>query len=157
MVEAYKLDDQRNLPYYKNDYYWFSLHFLVSSIVVLLVVSTFILPLFGIQVITDDRRVIINDLLPERKTILYAQSFFLMGMLFTYIGLLFYNEDVLRAPLNDLRTIIDTKGKIAIIDDKKEFLSEYASKESSGIIDLPIMDVCEVLYRYREEDGEKEN
>lgn len=69
-----------------------------------------------------------------------------MGMLFTYIGLFLYDEDVLTPSLDDLMTITDAKANIVIEEDVTLFLDKYAYKESSGIRDLPIMDVCRLLY-----------
>lgn len=68
-------------------------------------------------------------------------------MLCTYIGLQFFNEDILTPPIDDLRTITDSNANIIVTDANDDFIRNYAFKESSGIVDLPIMDVCNILYK----------
>lgn len=74
------------------------------------------------------------------------QCLILMGMLFIYLGLLAYNEDVLTVPLDDMRTLTDDKADIVKFKDRTEFLEKFAFRETSGVLDLPITKVCEVLY-----------
>lgn len=87
------------------------------------------------------------DLLPQRYWIIAVQCFILMLMLFTYIGLLTYNVDVLTVELNDLRTITDGRGRTLDYKDESE-LEYYFNHETSGVIDLPINEVSRALYLY---------
>lgn len=88
----------------------------------------------------------VMELLPQRYWITCVQCLILMGMLFIYLGLLAYNEDVLTVPLDDMRTLTDDKADIVKFKDHTEFLEKFAFRETSGVLDLPITKVCEVLY-----------
>ncbi|CEP64253.1 phosphatidylinositol N-acetylglucosaminyltransferase GPI19 LALA0_S10e05974g [Lachancea lanzarotensis] len=89
------------------------------------------------------------DVLPQRYWIAVIECTVLMGMLFTYLGILAYNEDVLTVPLNDIRTLTDTRANVAETSTYQEFLDQYAHKETSGVLDLPITEVCKLLYERR--------
>lgn len=66
-------------------------------------------------------------------------------MLFTYVGMLSYNIDMLTVPLDDMRTITDTQGRIVEYKNFSE-LDWYITNETSGVADLPINEVSRVLY-----------
>ncbi|CCE89744.1 phosphatidylinositol N-acetylglucosaminyltransferase GPI19 TDEL_0A04120 [Torulaspora delbrueckii] len=131
---------------YDKEYEWFSYYISVTSVLILIVIWS-VLP-EDTEAGSLHRGVfkVILDVLPQRNWIIYSQCLVLMGMLYTYFGILMYNEDVLMAPLDDLRTITDSRGEVVICGSDSKMLKAYAFKESSGIIDLPIMDVCEILY-----------
>ncbi|CUS23451.1 LAQU0S10e00672g1_1 [Lachancea quebecensis] len=86
------------------------------------------------------------ELLPQRYWIIVFECVVLMAMLFTYLGLWMYNEDVLTVPLDDMRTITDNRANVVKFSSHQEFLDNYAFRESSGVMDLPITEVCRVLY-----------
>lgn len=92
----------------------------------------------------------IVDLLPQRYWIIVTECTILMGMLVAYLGILFYNEDVLTVPLDDIRTVTDSKANIAKPVNYQNFLENHAFKETSGVIDLPITEVCRLLYEYKD-------
>ncbi|SCV05668.1 LANO_0H12552g1_1 [Lachancea nothofagi CBS 11611] len=86
------------------------------------------------------------DLLPSRYWIAVIECIILMGMLFSYLGLLAYNEDILTVPLHDMRTFTDSRANVVQCSSHQEFLDKYAYQETSGVLDLPITEVCKVLY-----------
>ncbi|SCU88987.1 LAMI_0D12024g1_1 [Lachancea mirantina] len=86
------------------------------------------------------------DLLPQRHWIVTIECIVLMGMLAIYLGILTYNEDVLTVPLHDISTITDRKAKLAKPNTYEEFIKKYAFSETSGVLDLPVTDVCKMLY-----------
>ncbi|EDO17662.1 hypothetical protein Kpol_1004p37 [Vanderwaltozyma polyspora DSM 70294] len=132
---------------YTNEYFWFSRHFLTCSLLVFLIVWSLIPQDVDIWIIRKEFINDIMDILPQRSWLIYFECFVLMGMLWVYTALLMYNEDVLTPALDELRTITDAKGNVATEDDFNDFLDKHAFKESSGVIDLPITEVCEILYR----------
>ncbi|EHN02927.1 GPI19-like protein [Saccharomyces kudriavzevii IFO 1802] len=94
----------------------------------------------------------ILDIFPQRRWIITLESIMLMGMLCTYTGLLMYNEDSLTPPLDSLCTVTDAGGQLVIEDDTDVLVKRWAFKETSGIYDLPLMDACQLLYLYDNED-----
>ncbi|KAL3234867.1 Phosphatidylinositol N-acetylglucosaminyltransferase subunit GPI19 [Nakaseomyces bracarensis] len=137
---------------YSREYYWFSQYVLVTFLLLFSIVWSLI------SVPEDDVAYIygfipaslvrsIAEIIPQRGWFIFFECFLLMGMLSAYLGLWFYNEDVLTPPKNDLRTLTDSNANIIITENKDDFIENYAFKESSGIVDLPIMDVCDILYR----------
>ncbi|SCU94459.1 LADA_0G08658g1_1 [Lachancea dasiensis] len=86
------------------------------------------------------------NLLPQRAWIIVINCVILMGMLFIYLGLLSYNEDVLTAPLDDLTTVTDSRANVVPCSTHEEFLQKYAFQETSGVLDVPITEVCKLLY-----------
>ncbi|AET39163.1 phosphatidylinositol N-acetylglucosaminyltransferase GPI19 Ecym_4084 [Eremothecium cymbalariae DBVPG len=86
------------------------------------------------------------DILPQRYWIICIQCMILMQMLFAYIGLPIFNDDVLNVPLYDLKTITDSKAILVEFQDHEEFLRKYAFEETSGVYDIPITEVSKVLY-----------
>ncbi|QLQ78316.1 hypothetical protein HG537_0A05630 [Torulaspora globosa] len=125
------------------EYEWFSYYISVTSVLALIIIWS-LLPDDGLWSNSVFKAVL--DILPQRNWVIYSQCLVLMGMLYGYFAILMYNEDVLTPPLDDLRTITDSKGETIICANDVELVQKYAFKESSGIIDLPIMDVCEILY-----------
>lgn len=128
------------------EYEWFSTYFSTTSTLILIIIWSLLPEGDGKESWHDGVFNAILDVLPQRKWVIYGQCLILMGMLYTYFGILMYNEDVLTPALDDLRTITDSKGKAIICDNDSRFIKTYAYKETSGVIDLPIMDVCEILY-----------
>ncbi|CDO92066.1 unnamed protein product [Kluyveromyces dobzhanskii CBS 2104] len=90
----------------------------------------------------------IYEILPQRYWAVAIQCIVLMAMLFTYVGMLSYNVDILTVPLDDLRTITDTQGRIVEYKNLSE-LEWYFDHETSGVADLPINEVSRVLYLER--------
>lgn len=88
----------------------------------------------------------IIEILPQRYWIIVVQSLVLSTMLFIYLGMLLLNIDVLTVPLNDSRTLVDEKSSIIDCKTDQDFLSKYAFTETNGVLDLPISQVCRVLY-----------
>lgn len=131
---------------YDKEYEWFSYYISVTSVLVFIIIWSILPEGNGADPLHSGIFKAILDVLPQRNWVIYGQCFTLMGMLYTYFGILMYNEDMLTPPLDDLRTITDSKGEVAVIENETRMLEKFAFEESSGIIDLPIMDVCEILY-----------
>ncbi|QLG72806.1 hypothetical protein HG535_0D05150 [Zygotorulaspora mrakii] len=131
---------------YSEEYEWFAYYITVTSILVFIIVWSLLPNESAIGQLHNGLFKAILEILPQRNWVIYSQAFILMGMLYTYFGILMYNEDVLTPSLDDLRTITDSKGKVAIADSEKKLIDEYVFKETSAIIDIPIMDVCRILY-----------
>lgn len=131
---------------YHKEYEWFSYYIFVTSILSFIIIWSILPEGNGGNSWNFEAFKTILEILPQRNWAIYGQCLILMGMLYTYFGILMYNEDVLTPPLDDLRTITDAKGEMIICENDRKMLEQYAFKESSGIIDLPIMDVCEILY-----------
>ncbi|SCU88812.1 LAFA_0E14686g1_1 [Lachancea sp. 'fantastica'] len=92
----------------------------------------------------------VMDALPQRYWIVVIECIVLMGMLFTYLGILAYNEDVLTVPLNDIRTLTDDRANVAECSTHQEFIDQYAYNETGGVLDLPLTEVCKLLYGRRD-------
>ncbi|CCE62885.1 hypothetical protein TPHA_0D02480 [Tetrapisispora phaffii CBS 4417] len=131
---------------FSNEYYWFSRHFITCSATIFIIIWTFIPEDIDILFIKKDFIRSILDILPDRRWVIYFQCFVLMGMLWCYTALMMYNEDVLTPNLDDLSTITDSRANVVIVSDKEKFLNEYAYNATSGVFDLPITDVCKILY-----------
>ncbi|CCH58490.1 hypothetical protein TBLA_0A06990 [Henningerozyma blattae CBS 6284] len=131
---------------FSREYFYWSMHFAAITVLSLCLILTF-LP--SIDKSTKESLGLVNfcaDLLPNRRWLLVFECTVLMSMMFTYMGLLMYNEDVLTKNLDDITTIIDKDGNLVITNDTKKFIQDFAQNETSGIADLPIMDVCQILY-----------
>lgn len=85
---------------------------------------------------------------PSRWWALAIPSYVIVVMIYTYIALACYNIEHLTLPLDDNRNIVDNSG--IIITQLKNFktqdIEKYISKGTSGVWDLPISIVNEVLY-----------
>lgn len=132
---------------YSKEYEWFAYYITTTSVLIFTVLWS-LLP--GQNEISGTIRVrplqALLDILPQRKWVIYLQCLVLMGMLYTYLALIAYNEDVLTPPLDSLNTITDSQTRIAVVEDEVEFLNNSAFRETSALFDLPIMDVCEILH-----------
>lgn len=133
------------------EYYRFAHHFIATSILVFLIVWS-LLPFDdvvnnGVPESNYTRFVKkLIGVLPQRRWVIIGQSLGLMGMLFAYIGLQLYDEDILAVDIDDFRTIVDDRSHITLPHTRHELLHQYAFHEASGVLDLPIMDVCDILY-----------
>ncbi|RLV90371.1 Meiotically up-regulated protein [Spathaspora sp. JA1] len=96
---------------------------------------------------------------PDRYWALAIPTYSLMLMAFIYWVLALYNTEVLTLPLNDIRTIVDEhshfpgqelEGKLTR-DQLRQKACEYVHDAPSGVWDLPISLVNEVLYNDSEE------
>lgn len=87
---------------------------------------------------------------PDKYWLMAIPSYFLLGMLFYYISLAMYNTEVLTLPLNDIRTIVDEHsvfpGSGGTSEEQIAASIDYLHKAPSGVWDLPITLVNEVLY-----------
>lgn len=136
---------------YTKEYYWFSQYMIITSTLVLTIIWS-ILPSSLGEATPKQFIDTILDIFPQRRWIITLESIMLMGMLCTYTGLLMYNEDTLTPPLDSLSTVTDAGGQLVIEDDPDVFVRKWAFKETSGIYDLPLMDACQLLYLYDNED-----
>lgn len=140
---------------YSREYYWFSQYVLVTFVLIFSIIWS-LLPVpeddavFICGFIPASLVPSIAEIIPQRGWFIFFECFLLMGMLCAYIGLWLFNEDILTPEKDDLRTLTDKNANIIITKDKNEFIEGYAFKESSGIVDLPIMDVCDILYRNKD-------
>lgn len=78
-------------------------------------------------------------------------AYFLMTMLYIYIALALYNTEVKTLKLDDIRNFVDDYSTLPGSsdineDDRIEKNIEYLSKAPSGVWDLPVNLVNEVLY-----------
>lgn len=94
---------------------------------------------------------------PDKYWSLAIPSYFLMGMLFTYIAHVLYNTEIMTLPLDDVRNFVDENAVLAGYDCKSmttellptsasEVAEPWISQYSSGVWDLPISITNEVLY-----------
>ncbi|VEU20145.1 DEKNAAC100992 [Brettanomyces naardenensis] len=91
---------------------------------------------------------------PSRWWALAIPSYILIAMIYTYVALALYNIEVETVPLNDLRTLVDDSGVIVTQVHEGQArqaheavpLDYYVHHPTSGIWDLPIGKVNEVLY-----------
>ncbi|KAK6458049.1 PIG-P-domain-containing protein [Scheffersomyces xylosifermentans] len=95
---------------------------------------------------------------PDKYWSLAIPSYFLMLMLFTYLGIALYNTEVLTLPLDDIRNFVDdystSPGSDSQTEEERIASSmEYIHKAPSGVWDLPITLVNEVLYTDYNEDS----
>lgn len=91
------------------------------------------------------------DYLPDKYWSLAIPAYSLMLMVYTYVALALYNTEVLTLPLNDVRNLVDDyttwAGCLETNDvERPNKVMEYAWKSPSGVWDLPITLVNEVLY-----------
>ncbi|KAI5951271.1 GPI19 [Candida jiufengensis] len=99
------------------------------------------------------------DYYPDKYWAIAIPSYSLMLMLFTYLALALYNTEILTLKLNDVNNFIDvntqfpgeSNGAELSINERNKLVSDYVHKAPSGVWDLPITLVNEVLYD-REED-----
>ena len=81
---------------------------------------------------------------PDKYWSLAIPTYSLMLMLFIYIALALYNTEVLTLPLNDVRNFVDEF--TVFPNEQGENLLDYIHRAPSGVWDLPITLVNEVLY-----------
>ncbi|AOA62455.1 GPI-GlcNAc transferase subunit [Komagataella phaffii CBS 7435] len=75
-------------------------------------------------------------------------SFLLMLMCYMYVALLFYNIEIKTVPLNNVLTIVDENSVLANDEPNSDTeLENLCFKSTSGIWDLPISTINDVLYR----------
>ncbi|CAI1856845.1 hypothetical protein SEUBUCD646_0B05390 [Saccharomyces eubayanus] len=137
---------------YTKEYYWFSQYMIITSTLVLTIIWSILPSSFG-EATPQQFVNTILDIFPQRRWIITLEGIMLMGMLCIYTGLLMYNEDSLTPPLDSLSTVTDAGGQLVILEDTVEFVKKWAFKETSGIYDLPLMDACQLLYLYDNEDA----
>ena len=147
------------------EYYRFAHHFIASFILVFLIVWS-LLPL-GLGAgsehgsedtpMSDYQRFVAKliGVLPQQRWVITGQALGLMAMLFAYIGLQLYDEDVLAVAPADFRAIVDDRSELATPPTRRELLQKYAFSETSAVVDIPIMDVCNVLYSEHVEEHDQ--
>lgn len=131
---------------FSKEYFWWSRHIAAVFVLSICLICTFLPPIDRSWSENWALLTFCADLLPDRRWLIIFEAGLLITMLLTYMGLLMYNEDVLTHDLNSITTIIDKDGDIVIEKDNEIFIRNYAQSETSGIADLPIMDVCQILY-----------
>lgn len=93
---------------------------------------------------------------PDKYWALAIPSYTLMLMVYVYVALALYNTEVLTLPLDDVRNFVDEYSVLAGSCETDEVAKankaiEYLWNAPSGVWDLPVTLVNEVLY------GEDEN
>lgn len=88
---------------------------------------------------------------PDKYWALAIPSYTLMLMVYVYIALALYNTEVLTLPLDDIRNFVDEHSVLAGSSEIDEIARanksiEYLWKSPSGVWDLPVTLVNEVLY-----------
>lgn len=139
-----------------NDYFFF-IHHLISTGTLILLLLWSSLPvifpnIFNSSNAHDDTNIVffIISLLPQSRWFIVMECIGLMSMMFAYVGINLYCEDIRSPPLSSYDTIIDKQGSLMIRnsknDDDRAFIDQYMFNETSGVIDLSIFDVCDILY-----------
>ncbi|CAI5757295.1 unnamed protein product [Candida verbasci] len=138
-------------PSSKAEYKGFSVYVL-SSIVLLIYIFWSLLP-------DELLHKLSIDYYPDKYWAIVIPSYSLMLMVFIYIFLALYNTEILTLPLNNLNTILDENSqfpgeiKTSDRDELMNYSIDYIHNAPSGVWDLPISLVNEVLYN-QEENGE---
>lgn len=135
-------------PPTSSDYYFF-VHHLIATTVLISGIVVSLLPSTG-NTSTHKYHIVLQfllDLLPDRRWFIWGECLGLMAMMFSYSGLNLWREDVMSPALDDYKTIVDGAGNLEI--SLNDPLDEYLHKPTSGVVDLPIMTVCQVLYGER--------
>lgn len=88
---------------------------------------------------------------PDRYWSKAVPSWILMAMLFTYLMLALYNTEVLTPPIGCITNFVDEYAYLVGSEEATDELRlsktlEYIDKAPSGVWDLPILVVNEVLY-----------
>lgn len=86
---------------------------------------------------------------PSRWWALAVPSYILMSMIYVYVALALYNIERETVPLNSLSTITDSSA--VLVNEKMKDLHLF--KSTSGVWDLPIVDVNDVLYGGDDDGG----
>lgn len=138
-----------------NDYFFFIHHFISTETLILLLCWSLI-PVIFPNVVKgssnfDNANLIqfIISLLPQSKWFIVMECIGLISMMFAYVGINLYCEDIRSPQLTSYDTIVDKQSTLVVRDGKDDdtrFIDQYLFKETSGVIDLNIMDVCDVLY-----------
>lgn len=97
---------------------------------------------------------------PDKYWALAIPAYTLMLMVYVYVALALYNTENLTLHLNDIRNFVDEHSVLAGSSEDNEVARankniEYLWKSPSGVWDLPVTLVNEVLYGENEKDGEK--
>lgn len=100
---------------------------------------------------------------PNRWWALAVPAFLVMTVCYIYVALALYNLEILTVPLNNVETIVDGAGQMAVIDSKGRLKGsvnrerkcdsngklrwrEVWSEGTDAVMDIPLAGVCEVLY-----------
>lgn len=96
---------------------------------------------------------------PNRWWALAIPSYVIVLMMYMYIAIALYDIEILTLPLNDNRNIVDDSG--IIITQLKNFksneINNYLINSSSGVWDLPISIVNNVLYLNSNDNNNNNN
>lgn len=135
-------------PPTSSDYYFFVHHFIATTILITCIIVS-ILPRDGHSKLHTNNKYhkilqFLLDLLPDRRWLIWSECLGLMGMMFAYVGLNLYREDVMSPSLDDPRYITDGSSNLEISINEPSH--KYLHEQTIGVVDLPIMDVCQVLY-----------
>lgn len=79
---------------------------------------------------------------PSRWWAIAVPSFVVMTIVYIYVALARYNIEVLTRPLNSLEIVTDSASKVVGRGESERYLHE----PSAGVWDLPMWQVCDVLY-----------
>jgi phosphatidylinositol glycan class P protein len=118
----------------ETEYFGFALY-VGSTFVVLIYINWAFLPRSWLQAINV-------YYYPSRWWALACPSFLVMTLVYMYVALASYNTEVLTPTLSSLECITDLHAKVVPQEDIQLYL--YAA--SDGVWDLPLGEVCEVLY-----------
>ncbi|KSA00934.1 uncharacterized protein AC631_03304 [Debaryomyces fabryi] len=93
---------------------------------------------------------------PDKYWALAIPAYTLMLMVYVYVALALYNTEVLTLPLDDVRNFVDEHSVLVGSSEADEIAKankaiEYLWKSPSGVWDLPVTLVNEVLYGEEEE------
>ncbi|KAK5961235.1 phosphatidylinositol N-acetylglucosaminyltransferase GPI19 PWA37_001766 [Arxiozyma heterogenica] len=140
-------------PPTSSDYYFFVHHFIATLILVTCILIS-VLPRDEPSRLNNNNNNSNNkyhkilqfllDLLPDRRWLIWSECLGLMGMMFAYVGLNLYREDIMSPSLDDFRYITDGSSNLEISINEPS--NKYLHEQTIGVVDLPIMDVCQILY-----------
>lgn len=135
-------------PPTSSDYYFFVHHLIATTILITCIIVS-VLPREENSNCNNKNKyhIILQfllDLLPDRRWLIWSECLGLMGMMFAYVGLNLYREDIMSPSLEDFRYITDGSSNLDV--SLNEPSNKYLYEQTIGVVDLPIMDVCQVLY-----------
>ncbi|CAK9435803.1 uncharacterized protein LODBEIA_P04810 [Lodderomyces beijingensis] len=93
------------------------------------------------------------DYYPDKYWSVVIPAWFLMAMLFAFVAMALYCGEVLTLPLSDLHCFVDDAAQFLVVEDgdddgeaRRKGVVEYVYRAPSGVWDLPVNLVNEVLY-----------
>lgn len=93
------------------------------------------------------------DYFPDKYWFIAIPSYSLILMVYIYVALAAYNTEIKTMPLNDVRNFVDE----FTVTPNKEHMEQFVHKSPSGVCDLPLTLVNEVLYNDEDNNDNDHN